>query len=117
MTEIPDSRLMAADRERALRELSAHLGSGRLSLAEFDERSTAAAAATTKAELAEVFLDLPIAAQAPAEHVAGVLPRLVTGTAAVLVFAVVCAWVTGNWWWLVLLAALPLIARVALRAR
>ncbi|MFJ1461217.1 DUF1707 domain-containing protein [Nocardia wallacei] len=117
MTEIPDSRLMAADRERALRELSDQLGSGRLSLTEYDERSAIAASATTKAELAELFIDLPVAAQAPPPPGDTTIPRMATLALVAVVFAFVCAFVTGNWWWLLLLAALPVIVVTGLRSR
>src|SRR4051812_49755574 len=56
-----DDTLRAADRDRdqvaeALRE---HYAQGRLSMEEFDERSTAAVKATTMGDLRELTADLP----------------------------------------------------------
>ncbi|MBB5918737.1 hypothetical protein BJY24_007649 [Nocardia transvalensis] len=109
MTELPESRLSEADRERALRELSQHLSNGRLSLAEFDELSVAATKATTKAELARVFVDLPAAAQPPDRPEYRPLTRAELISAAIAVFALVCAIATGTWWWLLLLLAIPVV--------
>ncbi|WP_331723045.1 DUF1707 domain-containing protein [Nocardia sp. NBC_00511] len=54
-----ESQISTADRERALRELSQQLGDGRLSTVEFEQRCTIACEATSMAELAELFADLP----------------------------------------------------------
>ena len=48
-----------ADRERAVRELSRHCGDGRLTLDELEDRITDVYAATTEAELALAFRELP----------------------------------------------------------
>ena len=48
-----------ADRERAVRELSRHCGDGRLTLDELEDRITEVYAATTEAELALAFRELP----------------------------------------------------------
>jgi hypothetical protein len=66
MAEYPDARISAAERDRALRELSEHFSTGRLNVTEFEQRTAAAAAATTSNELAALFADLP-----GAEHPAG----------------------------------------------
>lgn len=59
MTDDPDVRVGTADREQALAALSGHLGEGRLTLPEFDERSAVVAAAVTRGQLDTVFTDLP----------------------------------------------------------
>ncbi|HEY5856598.1 MAG TPA: DUF1707 domain-containing protein [Aldersonia sp.] len=60
MAEPPEVRIGTAERERALSRLSAHFSAGRLSVAEFDERSATVAAATTRGDLDGVFADLPV---------------------------------------------------------
>ncbi|MEU7219848.1 DUF1707 SHOCT-like domain-containing protein [Nocardia iowensis] len=59
MNDIPQPRVTDTEREQALLELTQHLSVGRLDVAEFDERSAAAAAASTRAQLAMLFADLP----------------------------------------------------------
>ncbi|UFS95633.1 DUF1707 SHOCT-like domain-containing protein [Nocardia huaxiensis] len=59
MAELPDIRIGTAEREDAMKRLSDHFAAGRLSVAEFDERSGVVAAAVTRGDLAEVFTDLP----------------------------------------------------------
>ncbi|MGH6657506.1 MAG: DUF1707 SHOCT-like domain-containing protein [Actinocrinis sp.] len=56
-----DGAIRASDTERdaALRELGQHYAAGRLDRAEFDERSNAAFAARTRADLHRLFADLP----------------------------------------------------------
>ncbi|WP_433602291.1 DUF1707 SHOCT-like domain-containing protein [Nocardia sp. CA-135953] len=102
MTEAQASRITVTERERALEQLSHHLGTGRLSLTEFDERSAVAAAATTKGQLAELFADLPGATPAapPPPTGGSTLRRLRTIAAVVSIVAVVLAVATGNWLWL-----------------
>ncbi|WP_433760162.1 DUF1707 SHOCT-like domain-containing protein [Nocardia sp. CA-135398] len=101
MTEAQASRITVTERERALEQLSHHLGTGRLSLTEFDERSAIAAAATTKGQLAELFVDLPgITPDAPPAPTGNALQRLRTIAAVVSIVAVVLAVATGNWLWL-----------------
>jgi hypothetical protein len=101
MTEAQASRITVTERERALEQLSHHLGTGRLSLTEFDERSAIAAAATTKAQLAELFADLPGATPpAPPAPTGNALQRLSTIAALISIVAVVLAVATGNWLWL-----------------
>ncbi|MGQ4619671.1 DUF1707 domain-containing protein [Nocardia sp. R7R-8] len=97
-----------ADRERALRELTHHLGTGRLTLAEFDELSAAVAAATSKSQLAELFADLPGSTPLLAEITpVGPLPRLIVPAGAAVVFSVVLAVTTGNWLWLLVILTAP----------
>jgi len=56
-----DEAMRASDveREAALRDLGRHYAAGRLDRAEFDERSDAAFAARTRADLRRLFADLP----------------------------------------------------------
>jgi hypothetical protein len=58
---MPEPALRASDddRDAVLRALERHTAAGRLSLDEFDERSTAALAAVTLDELAALTSDLP----------------------------------------------------------
>jgi hypothetical protein len=101
MTEAQASRITVAQRERALEQLSQHLGTGRLSLTEFDERAALAAAATTKGELAELFVDLPAAIPDTQPMPEGdALRRISTIAALVSILAVILSVATGNWLWL-----------------
>lgn len=61
MARFPASSMRAsdADRDVVLAELSQHFQAGRLDHAEFDERSSAALAARTFADLAALMTDLP----------------------------------------------------------
>ena len=65
MTQTPDDanlpavRIGDAERNTAVDALGQHLSAGRLTLDEFTERSGAASAATTSAELVALFHDLP----------------------------------------------------------
>jgi hypothetical protein len=52
-------RIGDAEREEACRALGEHFAAGRLTRAEFDERTTSAWAARTRAELGPLFADLP----------------------------------------------------------
>jgi hypothetical protein len=54
-----DVRIGTEEREQAVRLLSQHLSAGRLELAEFEERVTAAYGARTAGELGALFADLP----------------------------------------------------------
>lgn len=62
------------DRERAVRELTRHCGEGRLTLDELEDRITEVYAATTEAELALAFRELPRFRPEPAEPVAAAEP-------------------------------------------
>ncbi|MGO4617633.1 DUF1707 domain-containing protein [Nocardia sp. 2YAB30] len=105
-----------ADRERAMRELTQHLGAGRLSLTEFDELSAVVAAATSKSQLAELFADLPGGTpQAPELPPTNPLPRLAVLAGAAVVFAVVLALSTGNWLWLLVILAAPALFMLTAR--
>jgi hypothetical protein len=52
-------RISNAERDEAVETLGTHLSTGRLELAEFDERCAIAAAARTRGELEALFTDLP----------------------------------------------------------
>jgi hypothetical protein len=67
VNELPSLRASDADRDAAVALLREHLAQGRLTLAEFTERMTAAYAATTTAELDRLAQDL----QAPRPATAG----------------------------------------------
>jgi Domain of unknown function (DUF1707) len=54
-----DLRVSDVDRDRAISELSEHFQAGRLTDAEFDERSARALQARTESDLAALFDDLP----------------------------------------------------------
>jgi hypothetical protein len=68
---MPDQALRASDddRDAVLRALERHTASGRLSLDEFDQRSTAALAAVTLDDLAALTADLPELPDMPARPV------------------------------------------------
>ncbi|SKA93366.1 protein of unknown function [Agreia bicolorata] len=55
----PTYRLSTAERDRAVTELRQHVAEGRLTEAEFTERSKAARTAVTRGDLAPLFEDLP----------------------------------------------------------
>ncbi|MFE3105794.1 DUF1707 domain-containing protein [Nocardia tengchongensis] len=59
MAEPPEIRIGTVEREDAMKRLSDHFAAGRLSVAEFDERSGIVAAALTRGDLEQVFTDLP----------------------------------------------------------
>jgi hypothetical protein len=56
----PDIRASDVDRQRAVDQLRHHLGDGRLSIDEFEERAAQAYAARTVADLSPVLADLPV---------------------------------------------------------
>ena len=108
MNEPMGARIGDAERERALHTLSHHVGTGRLTLTEFEARSTIAATATTPDELAQVLVDLPIPLT-PGTAVPSPHPTSLTSVIAVsiVVLALAAALTTGHWWWLALIAAAP----------
>jgi len=62
----PEQRLSDAEREEAVGHLASAQAEGRLAPAEFEERSSAARSAVTRADLAPLFADLPpIAPESP----------------------------------------------------
>lgn len=97
--------------------LSDHFAAGRLSMAEFDERSGVVAGAVTRGDLAKVFVDLPepvVAAPVPAAPVQrpGPPSGLVFPAIGVAVaLAVVLFLATHLWFWFLLIPVIAL-ARV-----
>jgi hypothetical protein len=65
---MPEPALRASDddRDTVLQALERHTAVGRLSLEEFDQRSTAALTAVTQADLAALIADLPEPPAGPA---------------------------------------------------
>lgn len=95
-----ETRLGAVEREQALGELSSHLVMGRLDAVEFDARCARVIVAQSRADLAEVFFDLP-------GYVgdASTLPRPWSGRGLAVVAAAIGLLVlmmTGAWLWLLL---------------
>lgn len=64
----PQLRCADADREKLVAELREHYAAGRLTLAEFDERSDRAYQAKTFGELAKLTTDLPATLPEPAKE-------------------------------------------------
>lgn len=94
-----------------MQRLSDHFAAGRLSVAEFDERSGLIAAALTKGQLEPVFSDLPepVALTKPVPAKRGF--QLPAGTtervmAVVPILALILFLVTHQWWWFL---AIPLL--------
>jgi len=109
MADSPDIRIGTAEREDAMRRLSDHFAAGRLSVAEFDERSARVAAAMTRGELAPLFADLPepvAAVPAAAAERRGRKPEIggsVMGL--VVIAALVLFFVTHTWLWFLMIPA------------
>lgn len=108
MEELPEIRVGTAEREQAIQRLSDHFAAGRLSVAEFDERSAIVASAVTRGELEQVFTDLPepVTVAAPAKRDTGFLAEWPERVMAVIpIVAVILFFVTGTWLWFL---AIPL---------
>ncbi|MEV0252030.1 DUF1707 domain-containing protein [Nocardia sp. NPDC050712] len=110
MSEVPEVRIGTVEREQALQRLSDHFAAGRLSVAEFDERSAVVAAARTRGELAPIFADLPAEpvdlSKAPAKKRSGFLDEWPERIMAVVpILAVILFFTTGSWLWFL---AIPL---------
>ncbi|MEV0297709.1 DUF1707 domain-containing protein [Nocardia sp. NPDC050710] len=116
MANLPDSRVSVADRERALRELSQHLGAGRLDVIEFHERSAKAAIADTRVELAELFADLPGAIPTPPIQVTRAWSPHAVFAVITGALALTLAVASREWLWLCVLAAVPVILVIGRRA-
>jgi hypothetical protein len=113
-------RASDADRDAVVSDLGEHFQAGRLTLAEFDERTDRALAARTWGELRGLVADLPAtrsAPQIPAASSSSARPLLSPGRvappiAAVLVVgALVLAVAYGGWGLIWLLVPAMLIAR------
>lgn len=93
-----------------MRRLSDNFAAGRLSVAEFDERSAVVAGAVTRKDIASVFTDLPpeplTAAAVPAHRTSGFAAALPERAMAVIpIVAVILFFLTGSWLWFL---AIPL---------
>ncbi|WP_280233684.1 DUF1707 domain-containing protein [Nocardia cyriacigeorgica] len=117
MTDTPGPRISVTERERALRELSHHLGTGRLTLDEFETRSAAVAAASGPAQLAAVFTDLPGAVPDPAPLTPPGNPVPAIAAAGVVTLGIVLALVFGSWWLLLLPILVGAAALIAVKRR
>ena len=110
MADLPEIRVGTAEREEALSRLGEHFSAGRLSVAEFDERSAIVAAATTKGQIDAVFSDLPaaVAVDAPVKRQ---LNWDWTGSVMALtpIVALVLFFVLGSWLWFLLIPAVPAV--------
>jgi hypothetical protein len=112
----PDIRIGTAEREQAMQRLSDHFAAGRLSVAEFDERSGVVAGAVTRGDLAQVFTDLPepvvatpAAAAAPAVRQPGSRPSvMVPAIGVAVVLALVLFFATHLWFWFLLIPVIVL---------
>lgn len=117
-------RASDADRDAVVAELSLHFQAGRLTLDEFDERSTRALHAKTLGELGDLTTDLPRAGRparppAPQMEPPGARPKLAAAFAAMLALVILLGSVlstasgTGHGavglWWLALVAPLALL--------
>ena len=108
MAESPDIRIGTVEREQAMRRLSDHFAAGRLSVAEFDERSAVVAAAVTRGDLTKVFADLPgpVSTAKPArrrdDRDAGWRHRVMP---LVVIAAAILALSTGHWLWFLAIPA------------
>lgn len=103
MAEVPEIRIGTAEREQALEALSRHFSDGRLTVTEFDERSSQVAVATTRGQLEQVFADLPAVvpgSPAPAETARRFQPDWSGRVMAVIpIAALILFFVTGSWLW------------------
>jgi hypothetical protein len=127
-----DVRIGDAEREQVAQRLHVHVGSGRLDLAEFEQRIDAAYRARTRGELAAVVADLPEqprpprAAARPARSrvmAAAWAPWLLAGTISMVVWSVTSIaagallyfwpiWVIGPWGAVLLMGTLAATAAV-----
>lgn len=104
MAELPDIRIGTQEREDAMKRLSDHFAAGRLSVAEFDERSGVVAAAVTRGDLTPVFADLPepvgLTKDVPAERESRRFGNLVPERImpVVPIVALILFFVTHQWW-------------------
>ncbi|MFI6997911.1 DUF1707 domain-containing protein [Nocardia sp. NPDC050175] len=119
MEELPEVRIGTAEREEAMQRLSDHFAAGRLSVAEFDERSAVVAAAVTRGDVTPVFADLPDplvkAAAVPAKAESGFLSEWPERVMAVVpIIAVILFFVTHSWLWFL---AIPLMGALLFGSR
>ncbi|WP_405489613.1 DUF1707 domain-containing protein [Nocardia sp. NBC_00511] len=118
MAEPPEIRIGTAEREDAMKRLSDHFAAGRLSVAEFDERSGIVAAAMTRGDVEQVFTDLPEpvadkpVAPKPSGFAVSRLPERIMPV--VPIIAVILFFVTHQWWVFLLI---PLVGAVLFGGR
>ena len=86
-----------ADRDAVLSQLSEHFQAGRLTAAEFDDRSGRALEARTLGELSDLLRDLPSAAAAP-EQPPGRPVLTPVALAGIVIAIALVAGVTHVWW-------------------
>ncbi|AHH15959.1 hypothetical protein DUF 1707 [Nocardia nova SH22a] len=116
MADSPDIRIGTAEREQAMQRLSEHFAAGRLSVAEFDERSGLIAAAVTRGDLAPVFGDLPAAVptapeppEPPEQHSTGRRELAAPIMGSIVLIALVLFFVTHTWLWFLMIPAAGII--------
>ncbi|WP_024793486.1 DUF1707 SHOCT-like domain-containing protein [Tomitella biformata] len=113
MSDSPEIRIGTDEREQAMAALSGHFSAGRLSLAEFEDRSGLVAQARTYGDLESVFSDLPAdRARAPVASPRGQSsPRRSgwewrTAVVAVMPFvALALFFLTNTWLWFLMIPA------------
>jgi hypothetical protein len=119
MGEFGDVRIGTAERERALDDLTRHFSAGRLSMAEFDERSGHVAAATTRGELARIFADLPRltpqASPPQAKRQGGSWDWRAATIAITPIVAVVLFFTLHSWLFFLLIPAVPAVLEAGKR--
>ncbi|WP_067683372.1 DUF1707 SHOCT-like domain-containing protein [Nocardia miyunensis] len=117
MADSPDIRIGTAERETAMRRLSDHFAAGRLSVAEFDERSAVVAGAVTHGDLVGVFADLPEPATQPQQSASSSPRQRRAGRAEVrgaamgltVIVALVLFFVLHTWLWFLLIPAAAIL--------
>ncbi|WP_157574002.1 DUF1707 SHOCT-like domain-containing protein [Nocardia jejuensis] len=117
MSETPDARVGDNEREHALQELSQHFSVGRLTAAEFEERSTRVWTAGTHRQLAETFVDLPASPVLVPGSARVHWPAMAVRAGAVVIFAVEFWLSLDNPAWLLLLGAVPVVGLILTRSR
>jgi hypothetical protein len=65
MSDVPEVRASDGDRERVVEQLRRHMGEGRLTLDEFEDRAAMAYGARTAGELVPLLSDLPDVPEPP----------------------------------------------------
>lgn len=112
MAEPPEIRIGTTEREQALDRLTRHFSEGRLTVAEFDERSGLITTAATRGQLERVFADLPATVAAPpAVPDAQAAQRRFSPDwqgrimALTPLIALVLFFVTGSWLWFLAIPA------------
>jgi hypothetical protein len=109
----PEVRIGDREREQATALLNEHYTAGRLDTAEHGERLDAIWSARTRADLDQVFWDLPRLAPVPPPSAAPAVrrPRRGLPVLPLLLLAIVLVAVTGVPWWLLAIGAWVLIAK------